>query len=74
MSSLLARIKPPVLFYPNFLNAVDDLDWLQKSQNLKWSRGEINLYGKVIPVPRDGSLFGDDLCYEYRGTEIEAAP
>ncbi len=74
MSSLLTEIKPPVLFYPNFLNSVDDFDWFQKSQNLEWTRSEINMYGKSIPVPRDESLFGDDLRYEYRGTKIEAAP
>lgn len=32
------------------------------------------MYGKSIPVPRDESLFGDNLRYEYRGTKIEAAP
>ena len=32
------------------------------------------MYGKSIPVPRDESLFGDDLRYEYRGTKIEADP
>ncbi|MBN3909079.1 MAG: alpha-ketoglutarate-dependent dioxygenase AlkB [Nostoc sp. NMS1] len=74
MSSLLTNIKPPVQFYPKFLNSVDNCDWLQKSQNLEWTRSEINMYGKSIPVPRDESLFGDDLHYEYRGTQIEAAP
>ena len=74
MSSLLTKIKPPVQFYPNFLNSVDDFDWFQKSKELEWTRSEINMYGKVIPVPRDESLFGDDLRYEYRGTKIEADP
>lgn len=33
------------------------------------------MYGKLIPVPRDESLFGDrDLRYEYRGTKIEGDP
>ena len=32
------------------------------------------MYGKTIPVPREESLFGDDLRYQYRGTQIEAAP
>jgi alkylated DNA repair dioxygenase AlkB len=74
MSSLLTAIKPPVLFYPHFLNSTDNLDWFQKSQNLEWTRGEINMYGKLIPVPREESLFGDDLHYEYRGSQIKAAP
>lgn len=74
MSRLLTELKPLVQFYPNFLNSTDDFDWFQKSQNLGWSRGEISLYGKSIPVPRDESLFGDDLHYEYRGTQIKAAP
>jgi hypothetical protein len=74
MTSLLTEIKPPVLFYPNFLNSADNLDWFQKSQNLEWTRGEINMYGKLIPVPREESLFGDDLHYAYRGSQIKAAP
>ncbi len=74
MSSLLTEIKAPVLFYPNFLNDLDNLDWFQKSQQLEWTRGEINMYGKLIPVPREESLFGDDLHYAYRGSQIKAAP
>ena len=74
MSSSLTAIKPPVLFYPNFLDSIDDYDWFQKSQQLEWTRGEISMYGKSIPVPRDESLFGDDLHYQYRGSQIKAAP
>lgn len=74
MSRSQTKIKPPVLFYPNFLNSADDADWFQKSKELEWTRGEINMYGKLIPVPRDESLFGDDLHYEYRGSQIKAAP
>ena len=74
MSSLRTEIKPPVLFYPNFLNSADDSDWFEKSQKLEWSRGEINMYGRLISIPRDESLFGDDLHYEYRGSQIKAAP
>lgn len=75
MSSLLTEIKPPVQFYPNFLNSIDDLDWFQKSQQLEWTRSEISIYGKSIPMPREESLFGDqDLSYEYRGSKIEAQP
>lgn len=75
MSSLLTEIKPPVQFYPNFLNSIDDLSWFQKSQQLEWTRSEISIYGKSIPMPRDESLFGDqDLSYEYRGSKIEAQP
>ena len=74
MSTVLTAIKPPVLFHPNFLNSIDNSDWLQKSQQLEWNRGEISLYGKTIPVPREESLFGDDLRYQYRGTQIKAAP
>ena len=74
MSSLRTKIKPPVLFYPTFLNSADDSDWFEKFKELEWTRGEINMYGKLIPVPRDESLFGDDLHYEYRGSQIQAAP
>jgi hypothetical protein len=42
MSSLITQIKPPVLFYPSFLNSADDSDWFQKSQQLEWTRGEMN--------------------------------
>lgn len=73
-STTAVKVKPPVQFYPNFLNPADNRDWLQKSKNLEWTRGEINMYGKKIPVPRDESLFGDDLDYEYRGAKIEAEP
>ena len=74
MSSLLTKIELPVLFYPNFLSSIDDSDWFQKSKELEWTRGEINMYGKSISVPRDESLFGDDLHYQYRGSQINAAP
>lgn len=75
MSSLLTEIKPPVQFYPHFLNSIDDLGWFQKSQQLEWTRSEISIYGKSIPMPRDESLFGDqDLSYEYRGSKIKAQP
>ena len=69
MSSLLTKIKPPVLFYPKFLNSVDDFEWFQKSKQLAWTRSEINMYGKLIPVPREESLFGDNLRYEYCGSQ-----
>ncbi len=76
MSSLTApiKIKPPVQFYPHFLNSENAAEWFQKSQELEWSRDKINMYGKLIPVPRDESLFGDDLTYKYRGAEIKAKP
>lgn len=46
-----------------------------KSQkNSNGQRSEINIYGKSISVPRDESLFGDDLQYEYRGAFLEATP
>ncbi|MBC8041942.1 MAG: alpha-ketoglutarate-dependent dioxygenase AlkB [Rhizobacter sp.] len=32
------------------------------------------MYGKSILVPRDESLFGDGLRYQYRGKKIEANP
>jgi alkylated DNA repair dioxygenase AlkB len=74
MSTVPTAIKPPVLFHPNFLNSIDDSDWFKKSQQLEWDRGEISMYGKTIPVPREESLFGDDLLYQYRGIQIKAAP
>lgn len=61
-------------FYPNFLSAADDRAWLHKSQALDWKRGELTMYGKTIPVPREEALFGDDLRYEYRGDVLQAEP
>lgn len=68
------KIKQPVQFCPNFINLANDCDWLEKSIQVAWTRSKINMYGKLIPVPRDESIFGDDLRYEYRGTQIEAQP
>lgn len=67
-------IEPPVQFYPNFLDTAEALDWFERSKALEWTRDEINMYGKKIPVPREESLFGDDLRYEYRGSLLRAKP
>jgi len=64
----------PVTLYPKFLNAEEINDWFLKSKSLIWNRGEINMYGKRIPVPREESLFGDDFKYAYRGVRIKAEP
>jgi alkylated DNA repair dioxygenase AlkB len=73
MDWLLINTRPPVEFFSNFLSCCDSISWFEKSRELKWSRGEINMYGKIIPVPREASLFGDDLHYAYRGATIKAA-
>jgi len=72
--STKGTIAPPVQFYPHFLNPADNLAWFEKSRALHWTRGEMNMYGKKIPVPREEALFGDDFRYEYRGTLIKAEP
>ena len=69
-----AAVKPPVQFYPHFLSLAETLDWFTKSKALEWKRGELTMYGKKIPVPREESLFGDDFRYEYRGALIRAEP
>lgn len=76
MSSFITKgkVDPPVQFYPHFLDPASDADWFEKSRELEWTRGEINMYGKRIPVPREESLFGDDFNYEYRGVTIKAKP
>lgn len=66
--------EPPVALYPQFLDAAESLDWFARSQALAWKRDSINMYGKVIPVPREEAFFGDDLRYQYRGTTIKASP
>ena len=73
-TSTKSAVEPPVAFYPHFLSPADDLDWFEKSRGLAWTRGEIRMYGKKIPVPREESLFGDDFRYEYRGTVLKAEP
>ena len=74
MSSTARVVEPPVAYYPDFLDAHESADWFAKSQALPWTRGEFNMYGKPIPVPREESLFGDDLRYQYRGAAIKALP
>jgi alkylated DNA repair dioxygenase AlkB len=65
-------LRPPVQFYPQFLDDKESRDWFEKSKSLVWARGEITMWGKKIPVPREESLFGDDFRYEYRGELIKA--
>ena len=69
-----SALRPPVVFYPHFLDEKESLSWFEKSKALGWARGEITMWGKKIPVPREESLFGDDLRYEYRGELIKAEP
>lgn len=71
---LKGLVAPPVQFYPNFLSAADTLDWFKQSRALNWQRGELTMYGKKIPVPREEALFGDDFRYEYRGAVLKAEP
>jgi alkylated DNA repair dioxygenase AlkB len=74
MENLKHVLGVPVSFYPNFINLEEVQDLFQKSRSLGWKRGEISMYGKKIPVPREESLFGDDLNYAYRGEKIKADP
>jgi alkylated DNA repair dioxygenase AlkB len=74
MKNLKNIIEPPISFYPAFLTPKEINDCFEKSQKLEWERGEINMYGKKIPVPREESLFGDDFNYSYRGVKIKAEP
>ena len=76
MKTVLTKtaLEPPVAFYPHFLEPADTRDWFEQSKALHWERGEITLYGKKIPVPREEALFGDDLRYEYRGALLKAEP
>ena len=75
MNTLLkGAVTAPVQFYPDFLSPVDKQHWLTQSRALEWKRGELTMYGKKIPVPREEALFGDDHRYEYRGTVLKAEP
>jgi alkylated DNA repair dioxygenase AlkB len=69
-----STVRPPVKFYPDFLDAAESRVWFDKSRALTWARGEITMYGKKIAVPREESLFGDDFRYEYRGSVLKAEP
>lgn len=64
----------PVSFYPDCLGPEERADWFERSKELPWSRDEISMYGRTIPVPREEALFGDDLDYRYRGQAIDALP
>lgn len=76
MSSVTTKTEPPVAFHPDFLNPNEAARLFERSADLAWTRGEINMYGKTIPVPHDETLFGDPgLTYDYRGTtEAESWP
>lgn len=68
------KLVPPVAFYPDFLSSSERVDWLEASRRLAWARGEISMYGRKIPVPREECLYGDDLRYQYRSTILKALP
>ena len=72
--SCQTELNPPVRFYPEFLDVDKSMNWFSISKHLAWARGEITLYGKKVAVPREESLFGDDLRYTYRGSLIKAEP
>ena len=75
MTGLATKLNPPVEFYPDFLTLEEAARWFQASENLGWTRGEINMYGKKVPVPHDEILFSDPgLTFNYRGASIEAEP
>ena len=74
MKNVAESVEVPVSFYPNFLTTEEIKTLFKKSQNIEWARGEIIMYGKKISVPREESLFGDDLNYSYRGVKIKAEP
>jgi alkylated DNA repair dioxygenase AlkB len=65
---------PPVMFYPDYLSTAKREQWFARSKELAWARGEISMYGRKIAVPREETLFGDDLKYQYRGALIKAEP
>ncbi len=69
-----STVAPPVVLYPHWLDATESRDWLARSRALPWARGEINMYGRPIPVPREEALFGEDLRYQYRGGTVCALP
>lgn len=61
-------------YHPDFLQFAERDDWFERSQALAWERGEIYMYGRAIQVPREEALYGDDLCYQYRGQVLRALP
>jgi alkylated DNA repair dioxygenase AlkB len=69
-----SQSEPPVAYYPAFLSQAEAREWLERSRLFAWSRGEINMYGKAIPVPREECLYGDDLRYQYRSQTLKALP
>lgn len=52
----------PIDYYPGFL-ADQEADWLlTESQRLDWQQNQIAMRGKVMPVPRLETIYGDSGC------------
>ena len=60
--TLLDQVDMPFDYYPNFLSNAE-ADWLfTESQNLDWQQNQITMLGKVMPVPRLETIYGDAGC------------
>lgn len=68
---LLEQFDAPIDYFPNFL-VQPEADWLlAQSQTLTWQQNQITMLGKVLPVPRLETSYGDSGCdYLYSGSVL----
>ena len=68
---LNSDLDSPIDYVPNFLSK-SEADWLfAQSQKLTWQQNQITMLGKVLPVPRLESSYGDAGCnYLYSGSVL----
>jgi alkylated DNA repair dioxygenase AlkB len=59
---ILEQFDAPINYFPNFLSK-QEADWLfTQSQRLTWQQNQITMLGKVMPVPRLETIYGDSGC------------
>jgi alkylated DNA repair dioxygenase AlkB len=72
----LLSIDGEVIFYENFFgcNESDEL-FAELSSSTKWQQDTIQMFGKVIPLPRLTAWYGDEgKSYTYSGIEQHPEP
>ncbi len=65
-----------VLFYPEFFNLEEsDQLYLELDQTTRWQQESINIFGKLMPLPRLTAWYGDaGKSYVYSGIEMYPDP
>src|SRR4051794_32168410 len=72
----LAMPDADVLFYPAFFGTADSDTFYQALlEGTDWQQEQINLYGRLIDVPRLTAWHGDaGKSYRYSGITVDPAP